>query len=153
MILSGRDIEWYVQQGHLVIAPVTSDQFQQNGIDLILADVDIQIPSDTREAHPQKWIYKGGFCLGVTQETIELPCDLMAFVQLRSSWARRGFVIPPTVVDAGFKGQLTLEIVSYQHQPVPLGERFAHLIFAKMTGPSEPYNGKYQHQHGITKAL
>lgn len=91
---------------------------------------------------------------------MELPDDLMAFVELRSSWARRGYMLPPTIVDAGFKGNLTLEIwtaMSAEHialggQPMPVGERFAHLIFAKTTGPCVPYTGKYTGQRGITEA-
>ena len=39
MALSGRDLRWYVETGKLRIVPVQDDQFQQNGIDLILEQV------------------------------------------------------------------------------------------------------------------
>ena len=145
MILSGRDIQWYIERKKLIVRPIESNQFRQNGIDLILQDVDREEVDENR-----KWLGRNEFCLGVTREWIELPDDLMAFVQLRSTWARSGFLLPPTIVDAGFKGTLTLEIVSYKHQTVPIGQRFAHLIFAKMASPSEPYDGKYQGQVEIT---
>ena len=161
MILSGRDIQWYIEQKKLVISPVEENQFQQNGVDLILeevdisghtikrnfAGIDIQLPSKS------SIFVKGDFYLGRTREYFEMPDDLMAFVELRSSWARRGIMLPPTIVDAGFKGTLTLEIVSFQEQMIPIGQRFAHLIFAKTTGPCAPYKGKYQGQREITKAI
>lgn len=140
MILSGRDIELYLGTGKLVIKPVEEDQFQQNGIDLILDSI--------RQEN-------GQFYLGCTKETIQMPDDLMAFVELRSSWARRGFLVPPTIVDAGFKGNLTLEILVVGTHAVEeaLHQRFAHLIFAKTSGPCIPYTGKYTNQTGITGAI
>ena len=36
MILSGHDLRWYVETGSLKIEPVKDDQFQQNGVDLVL---------------------------------------------------------------------------------------------------------------------
>lgn len=140
MILSGRDIEWYIEAGKLKINPVFPEQFRENGIDLILDDI---------EGHPLEFI-KNEFVLGCTKEILSMPDDLMGFVELRSTWARSGIMIPPTIVDAGFKGNLTLEIVPHKNIPIPYGQRFAHLIFAKLTNPSQPYQGKYQDQRGIT---
>ena len=100
MILSGRDIKWYIKTGKLKIDPVKPEQFQQNGIDLILREV--------REAPYYFMPLK--FYLGSTLEWIEMPDDIMAFVELRSTWARSGLILPPTIVDAGFKGNITLEI-------------------------------------------
>lgn len=144
MILSGHDLRWYVETGSLKIEPVKDDQFQQNGVDLVL------------EKMAQ---YHKGFHLGATRETLTLPDSLMAFVEIRSSWARQGFFLPPTIVDAGFHGNLTLEIL-FVGNPIhlkpgmiwPVGQRFAHLIFAKTTSPCEPYAGRYQGQSGITPA-
>lgn len=150
MILSGRDIQWYIDQKKLVIDPVTPEQFRQNGVDLILKDVDIRV---RKGRHGSKTLHKGEFYLGVTNEYFEFPDDLMAFVELRSTYARKGIMLPPTIVDAGFKGTLTLEIVSFITQLAPIGERFAHLIFAKMASPAVPYDGKYQGQRSIQPAL
>lgn len=146
MILSGRELRWYIDQGLLKITPVQDNQFQQNGIDLILEEL-----VDEYGNKPQHF-RKGEFYLGRTREYFELPNDLMAFVNIRSSWARNGLTLPPTIVDAGFKGTLTLEIVANKHQviKVPYGERVHHLIFAKTTSPCVPYAGKYQGQIEIT---
>jgi len=143
MILSGRDLQWYTETKKLKIEPVTCEQFQQNGIDLILDGID---SGNTR-------FTKLEFTLGTTREWLEMPDDLMAFVELRSTWARNGLILPPTIVDAGFKGNLTLEILPCLNMAVPIGQRFAHLIFAKLTSPSILYNGKYQGQIGITGPL
>jgi dCTP deaminase len=139
MILSGADVRQYLKHGGLSFTPeLREDQFQQNGVDLILESVG-------RELLPA-----GAFTLGTTAEYIKMPNDLMAFVQLRSTWARQGIMLPPTVVDAGFEGNITLEIAVFTSQRLPVSQRFAHLIFAKLCSPSEPYRGKYQGQTGIT---
>lgn len=140
MILTGDDIKQYIAYGSLSFSPVlSSEQYQQNGVDLILQESEIVS------------LKKGDFTLASTREWIHVPNDLMAFVQLRSSWARRGIIIPPTVIDAGFSGTITLEIAAFCDIELPLGERFAHIIFSKLCTPTQPYNGKYQFQRGITK--
>jgi dCTP deaminase len=81
-----------------------------------------------------------------------MPMDLMGFVQLRSTYARLGLALPPTIIDANFSGQLTLEVLGGSF-PVKIyaGDRFCHIIFAKLTSPVEkPYIGKYQLQRGVT---
>ncbi|MEM3671333.1 MAG: dCTP deaminase, partial [Thermoprotei archaeon] len=90
--------------------------------------------------------------LVTTMEEVSLPHDLMAFVQLRSSFARTGMLIPPTIIDAGFQGNITLEVRGTSF-PVRLrsGQRFAHIVFAKLTTPlQKAYSGKYQGQRGVT---
>lgn len=142
MILSGRDIKWYIETGKLVIDPVEEIQFRENGLDLILENI---------EDRPTNFAWCE-FVLGCTKERFEMPDDLMGFVELRSTWARTGLMIPPTIIDAGFAGNITLEIVSFNKKlpSVPYGQRFAHVIFAKMTSHGKSYAGKYQNQTGIT---
>jgi dCTP deaminase len=80
-----------------------------------------------------------------------MPDDLMGFVNLRSSYARIGLTIPPTIIDAGFEGQVVVEVVGGE-VPVDLypGDRFIHVVFAKLSKPVEkPYRGVYQGQRGI----
>ena len=143
MILSGADVRQYIKYGGLSFEPALSeDQFQQNGIDMVLESTELDR------------LGSGDFTLGVTREKVTMPNDLCAFVQLRSTWARKGYMLPPTMIDAGFSGQITLEIVRFGKflGALPVGERFAHIIFAKLSTPSEPYRGKYQNQTGITGA-
>ena len=118
-------VKLYIDAGKLEIAPISEDQFQQNGVDLVLRSMQHM---------------KGPFWLGCSKEHLKLPDDLMAFVELRSTWARRGFFLPPTIVDAGFEGDLTFEILSYgEEMTAPVNQRFAHLIFARTTGPCTPF--------------
>ncbi|MEM1649889.1 MAG: dCTP deaminase, partial [Sulfolobales archaeon] len=86
-----------------------------------------------------------------TLEYIALPPELVGIVELRSTLARLGLLIPPTVVDGGFEGQLTIEVHSSSF-PVRLrsGSRFLHLILMKTTTPIEkPYKGRYQGQRDV----
>jgi len=72
---------------------------------------------------------------------------------LRSSIARWGFIAAPTLVDAGFEGQLTIEVMWTRPAPVRLyrGIRFLHVVFFRTEGKVErPYSGAYQGQRGVT---
>jgi dCTP deaminase len=87
-----------------------------------------------------------------TLERVRLPPYLAGLVNLRSTWARAGLHIPATVVDAGFEGQLTIEVIGSEF-PVKLyvGDRFLHLVLVRLATPAEkPYNGGYQGQAGVT---
>lgn len=151
MILSGADIRQYMKHGGLSFSPdLSDDQFQQNGIDMILAETETNA------------LEQGEFCLGRTREIITMPNDLAAQVELRSTWARKGLILPPTVIDAGFSGTVTLEIACFKPWSsrgmpysitLPVGHRFAHIVFEKLTSPADPYRGKYQNQFDITHAL
>lgn len=143
MVLSSSSIAQRIIDGDLIFNPfLAEDQIQQNGIDMILAEAERVI------------LGAGQFTLGRTRERIKMPNDLMAFVQLRSTWARKGFMLPPTVIDAGFEGTITLEIVSFMEgNRLPIGKRFAHIIFEQLSSPSAPYAGKYQGQTEITHAI
>ena len=56
-------------------------------------------------------------------------------------------------IDAGFRGQITLEIQNQSMFNVRLysGMRICQLVYCQMTSPCfNPYNGKYQFQKGAT---
>jgi len=61
------------------------------------------------------------------------------------------FITHNTIIDAGFEGQITLEVHGGAF-PVILrkGMRFAHVVFMRLTGATKPYRGKYQGQRGVT---
>jgi len=120
-------------QSDLVVNPLDIDQVRENGIDLSIGD--------------QLTIEPKAFALAKTREWVEFPIDLVGFCNLRSTYARKGLLIPPTVVDAGFKGKLVIEIANLSNQPYTFkqGERFLHLIVAKCQ-EAKPYSGKYQYQ-------
>ncbi|PWM64612.1 MAG: dCTP deaminase, partial [Clostridiales bacterium] len=94
------------------------------------------------------------FVLATTMEYFELPDDLTAFVEGRSSLGRMGlFIQNAGWVDPGFKGEITLELFNANRCAIELksGRRVGQLVFAKMDFPAlNPYSGKYQGQRGAT---
>lgn len=97
----------------------------------------------------------GDFVLGQTAEWIEIPNDLVASVEGRSSLGRLAIVIHVTAgwIDSGFKGKITLELANLGVAPVALspGMRAAQLIVEELSTPCErPYgserDSKYQGQ-------
>ncbi|CAG38836.1 dUTPase [Sulfolobus islandicus rudivirus 1 variant XX] len=155
MILSDRDIKRYINSNKLVIDPLSEDTIRENGVDLKIGNEIVRIKENMeKEVGDEFIIYPNEHVLLTTKEYIKLSNDIIAFCNLRSTFARKGLLIPPTIVDAGFEGQLTIELVG-SSIPVKLksGERFLHLIFAHTLTPVEkPYNGKYQNQKGVTLA-
>jgi len=169
LILSDWDLRVYVEKGLLVIKPLFEDTIRENGIDLRFGDefcrfietndvIDSKNP-DPKEFLECKKVLDGGFVinpderiLATTLEYIKLPDDLVGLVNMRSTFARLGLYVPPTVIDAGFEGQITIEIVGGR-RPVRVypGQRFLHVVFLKTSSPvKKPYSGKYQRQRGVT---
>lgn len=166
MILGDRDLKYYLEKGWIKIEPLREDTVRENGVDLRIGEeiarfkkTDKIFDSSSRiedfyeiERGNEFIVHPYEHVLLTTEEYIALPNDVMAFVNLRSSFARLGLFIPPTIVDAGFQGQITIELIGSAF-PVKLkvGERFIHLIFARTLTPVEhPYQGKYQGQRGVT---
>jgi dCTP deaminase len=75
-------------------------------------------------------LHPGQFLLGATLEFIRLPAHLGAQVLSRSSWGRLGLLVATAVVvQPGFAGSLTLELVNTGNVPIRLhpGLRVAQL--------------------------
>ena len=89
------------------------------------------------------------FCLASTMEEFSMPDDLVAFVHDKSSWARRGLSLFNTVIEPGWRGFLTLELVNHSDEMLMVcaGDPIAQIVFMRMEEPTEkPYTGKYQNQ-------
>ena len=99
-------------------------------------------------------IMPGQFVLATTMEYFELPDNLTAFVEGRSSLGRMGlFIQNAGWVDPGFKGEITLELYNANRCAIELkaGRRVGQLVFAEMDDVAlNPYCGKYQGQTGAT---
>lgn len=102
----------------------------------------------------------GEFVLATTRETISLPDYISAEVKGRSSIGRLG-VIPHTAgwIDPGFSGEITLEFVNHNPNPVVLrsGMRCCQIVFQAMqskalTPYGEKKDAKYQGQSGATES-
>lgn len=92
----------------------------------------------------------GSFVLLTTREYIKLPRNVAGLCNLRSTIARHGIFIPPTVVDSGFEGTITLEVINLSpyFYYIDVGTRFLHLVLVKCLGEAE-YAGFYKGQRGV----
>lgn len=89
----------------------------------------------------------GRFAIASTIEEFDMPNNLVGVVHDKSTWARRGLSVFNTVIEPGWKGFLTLELVYHGEGTlvVPAGAGIAQVLFHVLTCPAE-YAGKYQHQ-------
>lgn len=110
-------------------------------------------PEDGVVVHP------GEFILGSTLETVNVPSNLVARVEGRSSYGRLGIIVHATAgyIDPGFEGNITLEIQNLGNAPVKLypEDRVCQVVFETMTSEAEnPYgektDSKYMGQTGAT---
>ncbi len=171
MILGDRDIKALIESGLLKVEPFDPEIVRENGLDLRFGRQFCRLRQtarilDTRRPYDPSEFYEcvevgdgegyvidpGARVLAHTMETVCLPHHVVGLVNLRSTFARLGIVVPPTVVDAGFCGQLTIELVgsSFPVKVYP-GQRFLHLVLITTHNPVEhAYNGRYQGQKGVT---
>lgn len=87
------------------------------------------------------------FVLASILEWIELPDDLSARIDGRSSLGRLGLVIHSTAghIDAGFEGSITMELTNIGMMPILLYPkmRICQLVFEQLSSPAEiPYTRK-----------
>ncbi len=168
MILSGKTISKKIEEGHLTIDPLDSIQIQPASVDLRLGNHFLLIEEDENtiisletSAKYKEMVVTNGemiipphtFLLATTKETIELPNDLTAFVEGRSSIGRLGlFIQNAGWVDPGFKGEITLELYNANKLPIalPIGRRICQLVIAEVDQETNGYIGKYAHQKGAT---
>ena len=79
---------------------------------------------------------------------------MAAYVEGRSSIGRLGLQIQNAgFIDAGFHGQITLELENQSSFPIVLqsGVRICQIVFVQMNADAEkPYCGKYNGQTGAT---
>lgn len=97
------------------------------------------------------------FLLAHTQDHVHLPSDCVGFLHGRSSVGRLGlFVHNAGLVDAGFAGDLTLELFNASKNTIVLkpSMRICQMtVHAHDTAPNVPYSNqtnKYQNQRGPT---
>jgi dCTP deaminase len=107
-------------------------------------------------------IHPGEFVLGTTVEWVELPDDIVARIEGKSSLGRLGLIVHATAgfVDPGFSGTLTLEITNLTRVPIVLwpGKPIAQLSFMALDRAAErPYGhpdlgSHYQSQAEATES-
>ncbi len=167
MILSDKTILEMVNKETLVIRPLESSQVQPASVDIRLGStfcviedsptgiITLDRAVNCRTIRTDTYVLlPGQFVLATTVEYFELPDNLTAFVEGRSSLGRMGlFIQNAGWVDPGFRGEITLELYNANRCAIELkaGRRVGQLVFAKMDAPAQnPYRGKYQGQTGAT---
>lgn len=90
----------------------------------------------------------GDFLLASSLELFNMPCNVMAFVKDKSTWARRGLAVQNTVIEPGWRGYLTLELTNHgpQRLAIQAGSPIAQIIFQLTDAVTDGYTGKYQDQ-------
>lgn len=89
----------------------------------------------------------GRFALASAMEEFHMPFNLVGIVHDKSTWARKGLSVFNTVIEPGFRGGLTLELVYHGNDEliIPAGAGIAQVVFHK-TSDNATYTGKYQFQ-------
>lgn len=91
--------------------------------------------------------FTGRFVIASAIEEFDMPDDLVGIVHDKSTWARRGLSVFNTVIEPGWKGFLTLELVYHgqENLVIPAGSGIAQVIFHR-TKERIAYSGRYQNQ-------
>ncbi len=179
-VLSDGTILQLVQDGRIRIDPWDPKLVQPASVDLRLGDsfrvfhnhrasaIDLREPplGLTEEvvigADESFVIHPGEFCLGRTLEWVELPDDIVARIEGKSSIGRLGLIVHATAgfCDPGWKGTLTLELNNLTRIPIKLypGLQIAQLSFMSLDRPAlRPYGSPdlgshYQGQRAATES-
>jgi dCTP deaminase len=176
-VLSDGTIRRLVAEGRVRIEPFDDTMVQPASVDLRLGSsfrvfhnhrigaIDLADPPTNLTEHVviddggSFVIHPGEFVLGTTQEFVELPDDIVARIEGKSSLGRLGLIVHATAgfVDPGFKGTLTLEITNLTRVPIILwpGKPIAQLSFMTLDRPAErPYGHPDlgSHYHGQVEA-
>lgn len=174
VVLSDRDIRAALREGRLVIRPLDEACIQPSSVDVHLDRkvlvfrnnrrpyIDVRRPMDDLMEMEEVGddtpfiLHPGEFVLGSTVEYLEIPDDLVARLEGKSSLGRLGLLIHSTAgyVDPGWKGHLTLELSNVSRLPITLyyGMRIGQVSFLRLTSPAERLYGspglgsKYQGQ-------
>jgi len=164
MILSAQSIRRLCTPPHIyAFRPLVSPFSERTVIHgktfgLSTAGYDVRVEFKVGNAHkftapvaasPGMQSYSHTFCLAATMERFQMPHDVMGVVHDKSSWARKGLTVQNTVIEPGWWGFLTLELIYHGEGEliVCAGDPIAQIVFHRLDEPTkQPYAGKYQNQ-------
>lgn len=115
------------------------------------AGYDIRIKQDVHlsanETRVDQYWSNGRFALASAIEEFQMPNNMVGIVHDKSTWARKGLSVFNTVIEPGWNGFLTLELVYHgsTHLYIPAGTGIAQVLFHQ-TAMRSSYDGKYQNQ-------
>jgi dCTP deaminase len=149
MIINGSDL---LQRAP--IKDMINDKMRQHGVSFGLSEAgyDIRIKQDiVFEAGgfwmDGMWMGEGNFTLASAIEEFQMRHNLVGIVHDKSTWARQGLSVFNTVIENGWRGFLTLELVYHGRKGlhIPAGAGIAQVVFHE-TSNFASYDGKYQNQ-------
>jgi dCTP deaminase len=141
------------------IKDMVTDKLHDHGVSWGMSEAgyDIRIKQDII-FHPENAVEKAGlwvdgvyamgrFAIASSIEEFQMPKVLVGVVHDKSTWARRGLSVFNTVIESGWNGFLTLELVYHGRQvlTIPAGAGIAQVVFHH-TSDYASYDGKYQNQ-------
>ncbi len=163
-VLSGKDIRNLIERDPPLVEGWLDldEQVQANGFDLTLRDIAVpqtmgHIPAAGGQrviSDVSPLVFDGlgsiellaGTYIITYNEIVHLPKDIMALGRPRSSLLRCGVTVGTAVWDAGYEGrsQSLLVVYNYRGFRVQKNARITQLVFFRLTGESEGYNGFFQ---------
>ena len=146
MIINGSDL---LQRAP--IKDMINEKRREHGVSWGLSEAgyDIRIKQDIEFAAGGIWIdgmWMGhdNFTIASAIEEFQMPNNLVGIVHDKSTWARQGLSVLNTVVENGWCGWLTLELVYHGRGElhIPAGAGIAQVVFHE-TSRFASYDGKY----------
>ena len=145
-------IEGAINAGTITIEPFDTKRIQPSSLDLTLSDSFVY--RDFNCTMREITLEPLEFALGSTREYVKLPNYISAQVCGISSVGRTGlFIHNSGFIDAGFGGQITLELFNATNKYMTLhaGQRICQMRFDVHKTCLKPYHGKYVGQMGATE--
>lgn len=182
MRLSDRDILDYLEKGLIKISPTPKqDKISGVTVDVHLGNsfrvftehsipfIDVSGSRENLTSQLEKlmsdeiilpegeafFLHPGELALSVTKESVQLPANIVGWLDGRSSLARLGLMVHVTAhrIDPGWNGKIVLEFFNAGKLPLALKPDMAigALSFEILSNPAQkPYNArvdaKYKHQ-------
>jgi len=153
-VLSDAGILEAIAKGRVRIENFNEANLTPNGYDVTIAEILVPATGE-KTARGSAMVGPSTRFAVSTREVFELGLDLCAEAWIRTTWARRGVVGSFGKIDAGFRGTLTLGAFNASHAPleVPIGERFAQVVFDSLSPPARQgygtRSGHFQDQRGV----
>lgn len=160
MLLSHDDVRW-LATSHRLLNPFIPERMGPCSYDLSVGEEYYcyqpgdgnafklrQLPSDDPDARCE--IPPNGCAFLLTEESLNMPADLVGQVSLRFSLTKRGIMLSPQApIDPGYCGKIMMMLYNLSDEPQFLhrGDAFVTITFTQLSNGTAPYQGVNQ---GVT---
>lgn len=121
--------------------------------------VTAKINEDKETGHKYFILPPNSYALGCTVETFNMPSDVTAICVGKSTWARCGLLVNVTPIEAGFVGEVVIELANATSLPIKVytGMGIAQFLFHRGDDECDTSyadrDGKYMNQKNLQLAL